>query len=74
MLVFLLSLGGIPFVAGFWAKLFVFWAVVEQRMYWLAFLGAVADGRRALLLPGRREPDVHRSRRRHPAPIPLPVR
>ncbi len=29
--VFLLSLGGIPFVAGFWAKLFVFWAVVEQR-------------------------------------------
>jgi NADH-quinone oxidoreductase subunit N len=42
MLVFLLSLGGIPFMAGFWAKLFVFWAVVEQGMYWLAFLGAVA--------------------------------
>jgi NADH-quinone oxidoreductase subunit N len=29
-------------MAGFWAKLFVFWAVVEQGMYWLAFLGAVA--------------------------------
>src|SRR3954464_2213749 len=25
MLLFLLSLGGIPFVAGFWAKLYVFW-------------------------------------------------
>jgi NADH:ubiquinone oxidoreductase subunit 2 (subunit N) len=25
MLIFLLSLGGIPFVAGFWAKLYVFW-------------------------------------------------
>lgn len=41
LLLFLLSLGGIPFMAGFWAKLFVFWAVVEQGMYWLAFLGAV---------------------------------
>jgi len=41
LLLFLLSLGGIPFVAGFWAKLFVFWAVVEQGMYLLAFLGAV---------------------------------
>jgi NADH-quinone oxidoreductase subunit N len=41
LLVFLLSLGGIPFVAGFWAKLYIFWAVVEQGMYGLAFLGAV---------------------------------
>jgi len=41
-LVFLLSLGGIPFVAGFWAKLFVFRAVVDQHMYGLALLGAVA--------------------------------
>ena len=41
-LVCLLSLGGIPFLAGFWAKLFIFWAVVERGMYWLAFLGAVA--------------------------------
>ncbi len=41
LLLFLLSLGGIPFVAGFWAKLFVFWAAVEQGMYALAFLGAV---------------------------------
>lgn len=42
LLVFLLSLGGIPFVAGFWAKLFIFRAVVDQQMYALALLGAVA--------------------------------
>jgi NADH-quinone oxidoreductase subunit N len=41
LLVFLLSLGGIPFMVGFWAKLYVFWAVVEQGMYALAFLGAL---------------------------------
>jgi NADH-quinone oxidoreductase subunit N len=41
LLLFLLSLGGIPFMAGFWAKLFVFWAVVQQGMYALAFLGAM---------------------------------
>ena len=41
LLVFLLSLGGIPFMVGFWAKLYVFWAVVEQGMYGLAFLGAL---------------------------------
>ena len=42
LLVFLLSLGGIPFVAGFWAKLFIFRAVVDQHMYGLALLGAMA--------------------------------
>jgi NADH-quinone oxidoreductase subunit N len=41
MLIFLLSLGGIPFVAGFWAKLFVFWAAIERGLYGLVFLGAV---------------------------------
>ncbi len=41
MLVFLLSLGGIPFVAGFWAKLFIFQAAIDQHMYFLALLGAV---------------------------------
>lgn len=41
MLVFLLSLGGIPFVAGFWAKLFIFQAAIDRRMYGLALLGAV---------------------------------
>ena len=41
MLLFLLSLGGIPFVAGFWAKLYVFWAAAQQGLYWLVGLGAV---------------------------------
>jgi NADH-quinone oxidoreductase subunit N len=41
MLVFLLSLGGIPFVAGFWAKLYIFMAAAERGMYGLVFLGAV---------------------------------
>lgn len=42
LLVFLLSLGGIPFVAGFWAKLFIFRAIIDQHMYGLALLGAMA--------------------------------
>jgi NADH-quinone oxidoreductase subunit N len=41
MLLFLLSLGGIPFVAGFWAKLYVFWAAAEQGLYWLVLVAAV---------------------------------
>jgi NADH-quinone oxidoreductase subunit N len=41
MLLFLLSLGGIPFVAGFWAKLYVFWAAAEKGLYWLVLVGAV---------------------------------
>jgi NADH-quinone oxidoreductase subunit N len=41
MLIFLLSLGGIPFVAGFWAKLYVFLAAIDRGLYGLVFLGAV---------------------------------
>ncbi len=41
MLLFLLSLGGIPFVAGFWAKLYVFWAAAKAGLYWLVLVGAV---------------------------------
>jgi NADH-quinone oxidoreductase subunit N len=41
MLVFLLSLGGIPFVIGFWAKLYVFWAAAQAGLYGLVLLGAV---------------------------------
>jgi NADH-quinone oxidoreductase subunit N len=41
MLLFLLSLGGIPFVAGFWAKLYVFWAAAGAGLYWLVLLGAI---------------------------------
>jgi NADH-quinone oxidoreductase subunit N len=41
MLLFLLSLGGIPFVAGFWAKLWVFWAAAQRGLYWLVLVGAI---------------------------------
>jgi len=41
MLIFLLSLGGVPFVAGFWAKLYVFWAAASVGLYWLVLVGAV---------------------------------
>jgi NADH-quinone oxidoreductase subunit N len=41
MLLFLLSLGGIPFVVGFWAKLYVFWAAAEAGLYGVVLLGAV---------------------------------
>ena len=41
MLLFLLSLGGIPFVVGFWAKLYVFWAAAQAGLYGVVLLGAV---------------------------------
>lgn len=41
LLVLLLSLAGIPFVVGFWAKLYVFAAALKAGMLWLVVLGAV---------------------------------
>jgi NADH-quinone oxidoreductase subunit N len=41
MLMFLLSLGGIPFVAGFWAKVFLFMAAWKAGMSGLVVLGAM---------------------------------
>nr|MBX2798911.1 NADH-quinone oxidoreductase subunit N [Myxococcales bacterium] len=41
MLLFLLSLAGIPFVAGFWAKMYVFVAAWAANMQWLVILGAL---------------------------------
>ena len=40
-LVFLLSLGGIPFVLGFWGKMYVFLAAGKAGLWGLVFLGAV---------------------------------
>jgi NADH-quinone oxidoreductase subunit N len=40
-LVFLLSLGGIPFALGFWGKLQVFLAAGRAELWWLVFLGAM---------------------------------
>jgi NADH-quinone oxidoreductase subunit N len=41
MLVFLLSLAGIPFVVGFWGKLYVFIAAWHAGFGWLVVIGAV---------------------------------
>lgn len=41
LLLFLLSLGGIPFLAGFWAKLYIFLAAAQKKLWGLVFLGAV---------------------------------
>ncbi len=41
MLIILLSLGGIPPVAGFWAKLYVFLAGVRAGLWYLALWGAI---------------------------------
>ena len=41
MLVFLLSLGGIPFALGFWGKMYVFLAAAQSGLIGLVFLGAV---------------------------------
>jgi NADH-quinone oxidoreductase subunit N len=41
LLVSLLSLGGIPPFAGFFAKLIVFGAAVQSGLYWLALIGLI---------------------------------
>jgi NADH-quinone oxidoreductase subunit N len=41
MLLFLLSLAGIPFVVGFWAKLYVFIAAWRAGYSWLVIVGAL---------------------------------
>lgn len=41
LLMFLLSLAGIPFAVGFWAKLFVFMAAYRAGYPWLVFYGAL---------------------------------
>jgi NADH-quinone oxidoreductase subunit N len=41
MLVFLLSLAGIPFAVGFWAKLYVFLAIWQAGFHSLVLLGAL---------------------------------
>ena len=40
-LVILFSLAGIPPLAGFFAKFYVFMAVIESNMYWLAIIGLI---------------------------------
>jgi NADH-quinone oxidoreductase subunit N len=44
MLIFLLSLTGIPLTGGFIGKFYVFGATVQHQYYWLAFAGLVNVG------------------------------
>jgi NADH-quinone oxidoreductase subunit N len=41
MLLFLLSLGGIPFVIGFWAKLYIFLAAARSGHFTLVIIGSI---------------------------------
>ncbi len=41
MAIFLFSLTGIPFLAGFFGKWVLFTAVLEGKLYWLAFVGLI---------------------------------
>lgn len=43
MLIFLLSLGGIPPLAGFWGKLYLFWAGASKGHYALVLIGAITS-------------------------------
>ncbi len=43
MLLFVLSLAGIPFVVGFWAKIYVFMAAWAAGFEWLVILGALVS-------------------------------
>src|SRR3989449_7774941 len=51
MLIFLLSLGGVPFMAGFWAKLYVFWAAASVGLYWLGLVRAGPPGAPRFFFP-----------------------
>lgn len=37
----LLSLAGLPPLAGFFSKLYVFWAIAQNGMYWLVLAGLI---------------------------------
>jgi NADH-quinone oxidoreductase subunit N len=43
MLIFMFSLAGIPPLAGFWGKLYIFMAAIEAKLFWPAVLGVLAS-------------------------------
>jgi NADH-quinone oxidoreductase subunit N len=43
MLLFMFSLAGIPPLAGFWGKLYIFIAAIEAKLVWPAVLGVLAS-------------------------------
>ena len=58
MLLFMLSLGGIPPTAGFMGKLWVFGAAIDAGYIWLAVIGVAQQRRVAVLLRARRRVHV----------------
>lgn len=43
MMILMFSLAGIPPLAGFWAKLYIFIAAIEAQLFWPAVLGVLAS-------------------------------
>ena len=43
MLIFMFSMAGIPPLAGFWGKLYIFIAAIEARLFWSAVLGVLSS-------------------------------
>jgi NADH-quinone oxidoreductase subunit N len=43
MLLFMFSLAGIPPLAGFWGKLYIFMAAIQVKLFWPAILGVLAS-------------------------------
>jgi len=43
MMIFMFSLAGIPPLAGFWGKLYIFMAAVQAKLFWPAVLGVLAS-------------------------------
>jgi NADH-quinone oxidoreductase subunit N len=43
MMIFMFSLAGIPPLAGFWGKIYVFMAAIEAKLFWPAVLGVLAS-------------------------------
>ena len=50
LLIILFSLAGIPPLAGFFAKFYIFKAVLDQSMYYLAIIGLFVDCDSSILL------------------------
>jgi NADH-quinone oxidoreductase subunit N len=43
MLIFMFSMAGIPPLAGFWGKLYIFMAAIEAKLFWPAVLGVLSS-------------------------------